>query len=200
MFYIYSSINSCMEKRIQDFRRIVVEAESKREKISLENLPCTKTDLTPAMSEDTLNYHFDGLAKRYVERYNNNEGDDDFNFAGAFLHNIFFSQLQKFSSSNKPSGKSLEFINKHFDNFETLKNSIEKTAMGIQGSGWVYLSSSGKIKTIVNHQVKNDIVLLIDWWEHAWALDYQSKKEKYLKNIWRIINWKVISDRLNLQK
>ena len=189
-----------MEKRIEDFKRIVVEADSKKDTISLENLPCAKTDLAPAMSEETLKYHYDGLAKRYVERYNNNEGDDNFNFAGAFLHNIFFSQLQKFNSSNKPTGKSLEFINKHFNDFENLKNSIEKTAMAIQGSGWVYLSSSGKIKTIVNHQVKNDIVLLIDWWEHAWALDYQSKKEKYLKNIWRIIDWKVISDRLNLQK
>jgi Fe-Mn family superoxide dismutase len=67
--------------------------------------------------------------------------------------------------------------------------------MKIQGSGWVYLSTDGKIKTIVNHEIKNDILILVDWWEHAWALDYQSHKEKYLENIWKIMDW----DRINVK-
>jgi Fe-Mn family superoxide dismutase len=71
--------------------------------------------------------------------------------------------------------------------------------MGIQGSGWVYLSKNGQIKTITNHAIKHDIILLIDWWEHSWALDYQADKQKYLNNIWRIINWSVINDRLTLK-
>ena len=56
------------------------------------------------------------------------------------------------------------------------------------------------IKTIKNHEVKNDIVLLVDWWEHAWALDYQSDKSKYLDNIWRIINQDIVNDRINIKK
>jgi Fe-Mn family superoxide dismutase len=70
--------------------------------------------------------------------------------------------------------------------------------MGIQGSGWVYLAKNGEIKTIKNHQIKNDIVLLVDWWEHAWALDYQSDKKKYLENQWKIINWNVVSAKVGL--
>ena len=57
---------------------------------------------------------------------------------------------------------------------------------------WIWLN----IKTIKNHEVKSDILLLIDWWEHAWILDYGSDKKKYLKDIWKIINWNVISTRL----
>jgi superoxide dismutase len=63
---------------------------------------------------------------------------------------------------------------------------------------WVYLAKDGKIKTIVNHDVKQDIVLLIDWWEHAWALDYQADKKGYLAGQWKIINWNVISSRVGL--
>jgi Fe-Mn family superoxide dismutase len=48
----------------------------------------------------------------------------------------------------------------------------------------------------VNHEIKEDIALLIDWWEHAWALDYQSDKESYLNNIWKIIDWDVCNQRL----
>ena len=68
--------------------------------------------------------------------------------------------------------------------------------MGIQGSGWVYLSTSGEIKTIKNHQIKRDICILVDVWEHAWAVDYEWEKEKYLNNIWKIINWDVCNSRL----
>jgi len=47
----------------------------------------------------------------------------------------------------------------------------------------------------VNHEIKKDIVVLVDWWEHAWALDYQSDKKGYLKNQWKIMNWDKINAR-----
>ena len=190
-----------MQKSLAELKRIVLEAETSKDKLVLESLPYDRTELEPVMSEDTLDYHYGKLAKGYVDRYNKSEGDADFNKAGAFLHNIFFPQLKKPTGGNKPFDISQEFIGKHFrGGFEELKSQFEQTAMVIQGSGWVYLSRNGQIKTIKNHEIKNDIVLLIDWWEHAWALDYQADKAKYLKNIWRAINWSVINDRLNLKK
>jgi Fe-Mn family superoxide dismutase len=109
-----------------------------------------------------------------------------------------FAQYQAPTSSNAPDGPASEFITKHFKTFDTFKEKFLKEAMAIQGSGWVYLARDGKIKTIVNHDVKQDIVLLIDWWEHAWALDYQADKKGYLAGQWKIINWNVISARVGL--
>jgi Fe-Mn family superoxide dismutase len=190
-----------MEKSLSDLKRMVIEADTKKDKLVLESLPYARTDLAPVMSEDTIDYHYGKLAKGYVDRFNQGEGDADFNQAGAFLHNIFFPQLKSPSTGNQPYGASLEFIEKHFSGgLVELKNTFEKTAMAIQGSGWVYLARNGQIKTITNHQIKQDIILLIDWWEHAWSLDYQADKAKYLKNIWRAINWSVINDRINLKK
>ena len=155
-----------------------------------------KDSLDPAMSEDTMKYHYGKLYKGYLERYNNGEGDADFNEAGAFLHSIYFTQFQPYSTGNNPSGLSLEFIEKNFKTWDNFKDKFQKEAMGIQGSGWVYLARDGSIKTIKNHQIKHDIVLLIDWWEHAWALDYQSEKKKYLENQWKIMDWTVINGRV----
>jgi Fe-Mn family superoxide dismutase len=186
-----------MKNQIQELIKVVVEADSKKEKLVQDSLKYSKSALNPVMSEATIDYHFSQLAKKYVERYNTGEGDSDFNKAGAVLHNIFFAQFQPAKGSNVPFGASAGFLDKHFGSLDRAKDEFEETAMSIQGSGWVYLARSGQIKTIKNHQIKNDIVLLIDWWEHAWALDYQSKKDKYLKNIWRIIDWSVINDRLN---
>lgn len=169
-------------------------------KLEHSKLSYKRNELAPSISEDTINYHWGKLYKGYVDRYNAGEGDPDFNEAGAFLHNILFAQFQNPSGSNKPTGSAAEFINKHFTSYDKFQDEFETEAMKIQGSGWAYLSKSGKIKTIKNHEIKNDIVLLIDWWEHAWALDYQHDKKKYLANQWKIINWNIISDRLSKEK
>jgi len=161
-------------------------------------LPYGRTELGRSLSKQSLDYHYGKLYKAYVDRYNAGEGDADFNEAGAFLHDLLFTQYQSPTGSNKPSGTSAEFITKHFKDFDKFKKEFEKTAMGIQGSGWVYLARDGKIKTIVNHEIKMDVVLIIDWWEHAWALDYQADKKGYLNNQWKIIDWNVISARIGL--
>jgi Fe-Mn family superoxide dismutase len=168
--------------------------EGKAHKLSIEPLPCAEKELEPALSKDTLDYHFGTLAKAYADRYNKGEGDPNFNEAGVFLHNILFQQYREYNSQNKPSGAILELIESKFKSFDKFKEEFTNVAMKVQGSGWVYLSKSGDIKTIKNHEIKKDIVLLIDWWEHAWALDYQADKKKYLENQWKIINWEYIND------
>ena len=166
-------------------------------KLEQATLPYARDGLGRSLSKQAIDYHFGKLYKAYVDRFNAGEGDPDFNEAGAFLHNIYFTQLQPPKGSNAPTGEILDFIEKHFKSFDKFKETFTKTAMGIQGSGWVYLAKNGEIKTIVNHQIKNDILLLIDWWEHAWALDYQADKKKYLENQWKIINWSNINLKLN---
>ena len=161
-------------------------------------LPYKKDELEPAISEDTMRYHYGKLYKAYVDRFNNGEGDADFNEAGAFLHHILFTQYHAPVSGNQPTNIAGNFINKYFKSFDNFKTEFEKEAMKIQGSGWIYLATNGEIKTIKNHQVKMDIVLLVDWWEHSFQFDYGSDKKSYLNNQWKIINWNVISSRVGL--
>lgn len=186
-----------MKNSFIELRQIIIEAEKHKETLVLEKLPYDRKDLEPVLSKNNLNAHYGVLAKVYVDRFNSGEGDPEFNRAGAVLHNLFFSQLQTPKGSNKPFGASLELINKNFNNFSNFQDEFTKVAMSIQGSGWVYFSRNGSIKTIKNHELKTDIILLIDWWEHAWFTDYGPNKQKYLTNIWRTINWTVINDRIN---
>jgi Fe-Mn family superoxide dismutase len=174
----------------------VIEARTTPEKLETTALPYSLDDLHPVFSKNTLEYHYEHLAKGYAKRYNEKQGDADFNRAGSFLHNKFFPQFHKPSGTNKPKGRILELLEKKFGTYDDFCTELKKQFMTIQGSGWVYLSTAGEIKIIKNHAVRTDIALLIDAWEHAWALDYQWDKEKYLDNIWRIINWDVINDRI----
>lgn len=182
---------------MQDIREIIDLLEAKgRKVIELDRLPYSKGALAPVLSAKAIDYHYSELARGYVDRYNQGEGDLSFNEAGAYLHNILFAQFQSPRSSNRPIGSVEQIIRRKYGDFAKFKEQILKAAMSIQGSGWVYMSRSGEIKTIRNHAIKSDIALLIDWWEHAWFTDYGTNKKKYLENIWRIINWNVINGRL----
>jgi len=180
----------------------LVEATTRPAKLETTPLPYSENDLAPVLSKESIEYHYGQLARGYAKRYNadtNNSGGNytkDFNRAGSFLHNKFFPQLRAPKGANRPRGAVLALIEEKFKTYEDFKAALKEKAMAIQGSGWVYLSTGGEIKTIPNHQVRTDIALLIDWWEHVWALDYQSDKERYLDNIWRIINWDVVNERL----
>jgi len=174
----------------------LIEATTRPAKLETTPLPYGMQDLDPVMSEATLDYHFEHLAKGYARRYNAGEGNADFNRAGSFLHNKFFPQFRKPKIGNKPRGAVAELIETKFKTYEDFQDEMKKSFMSIQGSGWVYLSTSGDIKTIANHAVRTDIALLIDAWEHAWSLQYKWKKEDYFDSIWRIIDWDVINDRL----
>jgi len=187
-----------IKRAMFNFIKYVVEGKDIKK---LEQFPLSypRDGLGRSLSKQTIDYHYGKLYKGYVDRFNAGEGDADFNEAGAFLHSIYFSQFKSPSGSNKPVGASLEFIQTHFGTFDKCKAAVEKIAMGIQGSGWVYIAQDGKIKTIVNHEIKKDILLLIDWWEHSFALDYQADKKAYLNNIWKIIDWTVINNRLSTQ-
>lgn len=172
----------------------LLEAKSK-DKLEQIKLPYARTALAPVTSSSTIDNHYGKLYKAYVDRYNKGEGDRTFNEAGAYLHSIWFSQFRN-PGTRKPHGAILSIIERNHKNFVDFKNKFKEQAMKLQGSNWIYLSKSGTIKTIHNHQKRTDIALLVDWWEHAWTLDYGTNKEKYLDNLWRIMDWDAINRRL----
>jgi Fe-Mn family superoxide dismutase len=174
----------------------LIEAATVPAKLETTPLPYGLTDLAPVLSENNLIYHYEHLAKGYAKRYNSGEGDPEFNRSGAYLHNKFFPQLKAPKAANRPKGAVLELIEANFKTYEDFKIAFKEAAMKIQGSGWCYLSTGGEIKTIRNHQVRTDICVLVDMWEHSFATDYQWDKEKYLDNIWKIIDWSLCSERI----
>lgn len=178
-----------------DIRNTIDLLESSKEKLEQVKLHYNHSALGPVMSSNTVDYHYGKLYKGYVDRYNKGEGDKTFNEAGAYLHSIFFSQFRS-PGGRAPKGTILTLIQRNHKNFVDFKRIFKEEAMKIQGSGWIYLSKSGQIRTIRNHAKRTDIALLVDMWEHAFNLDYKSNKSKYLDNIWRIMDWDEINKRL----
>jgi len=92
----------------------IVEAKDRPSKLVLEKLSYKTADLAPVLSKENVEYHYGVLSRGYVDRYNNREGDPDFNYGGAMLHNIFWAQLQAPQSGNRPTGAVKELIEKKY--------------------------------------------------------------------------------------
>ena len=109
----------------------ILETKKRSSKLVLERLPYGISDLAPVLSKDNVEYHYNVLSNGYVDRYNNGEGDTDFNYGGAKLHNLFWAQLQAPQGSNLPQGTIKEFINEHHKDLDSfildISNSITST-------------------------------------------------------------------------
>ena len=161
----------------------ITEAKKNREdKLEVVKLPYKLGDLSPVLSKNNVDYHY-----------------NDFNYGGAKLHNLFWSQLRKPTPSNKPSGAVKELIEKNHKTFDAFKKEMLRMAMSIQGSGWVYMARNGSIKKTPNQSYKTDILMPIDMWEHSF-MDYipaKDAKKKYVESMMRIIDWEQINQRLS---
>jgi Fe-Mn family superoxide dismutase len=166
--------------------------------LELVQLDYKSSDLTPVISKNNFDYHYNTLSKGYVDKFNKKEGDPQWNKAGAFLHNLWWPQLMQPKTNNQPIGVSRTLIESKYDTWPYFRDQFNDTAISLQGSGWVYLAKTGEIKVIKNHAIKNDIVMVIDVWEHAYYIDYPADRKSYMNAIWRCINWSVVNDRLNL--
>lgn len=129
------------------------------------------------------------------------------NYAGGvFNHNLYFSLLSP-KAKEKPEGKLKETIENSFNSFEDFVLKFKSTANRQIGSSYVWLvvDKFGKIAvtsslnqdTPINMQIKP--ILTLDLWEHAYYLKYNSHKEEYINNWFKIINWeKAEENYLNL--
>lgn len=122
------------------------------------------------------------------------------NNAGQILnHNMYFEQ---FTLYDYLLDKPLFEEDKIFGNLikeqfgDNFTEQINKAGLTLFGSGWVWLSvdDNGKLVITQEPNAMNPLrrglhpLLTIDVWEHAYYLDYQSRRGEYLEKIWNVIN------------
>ncbi len=123
------------------------------------------------------------------------------NHGGGHANHSLFWQLLKKDTQLK--GKISEAINKKFGSYDKFKEEFTKAALGVFGSGWAWLVLNGKeleITTTPNQdsplsQGKTPI-LGIDVWEHAYYLKVQNRRNEYVENFFKVINWNKVNELL----
>eukprot|EP00401_Gymnodinium_catenatum_P012133 CAMPEP_0117506804 /NCGR_PEP_ID=MMETSP0784-20121206/26098_1 /TAXON_ID=39447 /ORGANISM="" /LENGTH=103 /DNA_ID=CAMNT_0005302291 /DNA_START=286 /DNA_END=597 /DNA_ORIENTATION=+ len=97
-------------------------------------------------------------------------------------------------------------IESQYGSLEDFQTKMAAATVAVQGSGWGWLgydkvNKKLSITTTFNQdplEATTGLVPLlgIDVWEHAYYLQYKNVRPDYVKNIWSIINWNDVTERL----
>lgn len=179
--------------------------------------------LEPVISGQIMELHYTKHHQAYVnnlnaalEKYAEAEKKGDvgamialqgairFNGGGHVNHSIFWTNLAPAGQGGEPKGELLEAIKKEFGSVDKLVEIMSAASVGIQGSGWGWLGydkAKGRlaVATCSNQDPLSMLGLVpllgIDVWEHAYYLQYKNVRADYVKNIWKIVNWKNVEER-----
>ena len=186
----------------------------------LPEMPFPYDALEPAISAKALELHHGTHHAGYVDKLNKAvtgtpredeplEGvvlwaskDDAFadvfnNAAQAWNHAFFWASLSP-SGGGRPDGALFAEIEKSFGSYGDFRRAFIDAGAGQFGSGWVWLVvEDGKLKIVSTQNADTPIahsqfpLMTCDVWEHAYYLDYQSRRPEFLEAfIDGLVDWK----------
>lgn len=190
--------------------------------VKLPKLPYAMNALEPYISEQAVEFHYGKHHKHYVDALNNliegtamdklsleeimfktyKKNVELYNNAGqAWNHKFFWKCLAPHPAL--PTEKFLATLNKNFESHNKFKDAFDKAANELFGSGWVWLvkDQQGKLQIRALSNADNPLMtgeiplLTCDLWEHAYYLDYQNERGKFLEGFWKLVNWAFVEYR-----
>ena len=177
-------------------------------------LPYGLTELSPAISQQTLEFHHQKHHAGYIKKLNDAIKDTELagqsmeviirqtkrggvfnNAAQSWNHAFYWYSMSP--KPTKPKGELKDAIDRDFGSLAELKKQFKAAAMGQFGSGWAWLIAdrSGKLSLQTTGNADTPIVksvrplFVCDVWEHAYYLDFQNKRDKYVDAFWKVIDW-----------
>ena len=176
--------------------------------------------LEPYISKQTIDFHYGKHHQTYVNNLNNLIGGTEFenasleeivlkssggifnNAAQVWNHTFYFDQFNA-NGCNEPRDEMKEAIDKAFGSFDAFREQFSKASVTLFGSGWSWLvvNKEGNLEIVQPSNAANPItegkkpILTCDVWEHAYYLDKQNLRPKYVEDFWKIVDWKIIAER-----
>jgi len=194
---------------------------------TLKPLPWAEDALAPTISARTIGFHYHKHHNAYVETLNKlvagtryadmaleqvvrttASGKDAkekqiFNNAGqVWNHDFFWRSLTP--NGGQPGGKLKDSIQRDFGGTDKLVEQLAEAGKTQFGSGWAWLcSQNGKLTVEKTPNAENPMakgincLLTVDVWEHAYYLDYQNERPRYLQEVLgKLLNWDFAAENL----
>lgn len=183
-------------------------------------LPYAPDALAPAISEETVNFHYGKHEKAYIDNlnmmikgteYEDLELEDIirkaegplFNNASQAWNHIFYFFSFSPEGGGAPDGELAKAIDRDFGSFDKFKEEFVAAGTKLFGSGWVWLSKDEAGRLFITQEsnagnpMKHGLtpILTFDVWEHAYYLDFQNRRADALNHLWDIVDWAVVGSR-----
>lgn len=196
---------------------------------SLPDLPYAYDALAPVISSDIMELHHKKHHQTYVDKLNEaleKEPDlkqkslvellssvDDLpesvrtavrNQGGGHYNHSLFWQIMTPGEQQQPEGALKDAIEQKWGSVEAFIEEFNAKAAALFGSGWVWLTRDMELIASPNQdnpmmEGKGEPLMGLDVWEHAYYLDYKNSRADYIKNWWKVVNWREIEKRYQEQ-
>jgi len=122
---------------------------------------------------------------------------------GMRLHELYFGNMAKGGVALDAKSALSKKIVSEFGSVESWEKDFRATG-AMRGIGWAVLARDAESGRLFNvwigehdggHLAGASILLVMDVFEHAFALDYGIKRADYINVFWKAIDWKVVADR-----
>ena len=118
------------------------------------------------------------------------------NAGGVANHTLFWKSMSP-AGKRKPAGKLLRALKDKWGTWEKFKDEFTRAAKGVFGSGWVWVCTDDKGTLSIVTTANQDSplsqgltpLLNLDVWEHAYYIQYFSKRDAYIEAWWNVIDW-----------
>ena len=125
------------------------------------------------------------------------------NNGGGHINHTMFWETMTPGGASEPTGALKDAIDSAFGSFDDFKTKFNAAGAGQFGSGWAWLvkDASGQLQVVSTPNQDNPLtqghtpLLGNDVWEHAYYLNYQNARPKYLEAWWSVVNWDVVAER-----
>lgn len=119
---------------------------------------------------------------------------------GHYNHSLFW---QLMTPEKSIMGDDLEkAIRDSFGSVEEFKKQFSEAALGRFGSGWAWVTKNDDKLEIMSTANQDSPIsegktplLGLDVWEHAYYLKYQNRRQEYVENFWKVVNWQEVTKR-----
>jgi Fe-Mn family superoxide dismutase len=124
------------------------------------------------------------------------------NAGGHYNHTLFWQCLKKTEGAG-PEGPLGEALGELFGDKEAAQAKFLEAALGVFGSGWVWVTVDKDKKLKLETTPNQDSPLSqgrtplygLDVWEHAYYLKYQNRRADYVKAAMECVNWEFLGPR-----
>jgi len=118
---------------------------------------------------------------------------------GHYNHSLFWNVLSP-HGGGEPAGSLLDGIVAKHGSYQNFVDEFTKSALGVFGSGWVWLQPDLSIVATANQDVplmegQPEPLMGLDVWEHAYYLDYKNKRGDYVDAFWKVVDWDFAAER-----
>lgn len=120
------------------------------------------------------------------------------------MHELYFDNL---GGDGNPNSKISSLIAKSFGEFDNWETEFRTIGAGLGGdSGWVVLAYNTHLGLLENYWLADHFnspaaslpLLVMDIYEHSYAIDYGAAAGKYVDAFIKNIQWDIVSKRLEL--